>query len=44
MDVAVDDDDDNLLGENIYTTKKNTEASLVSSKDDKLQVMEKINR
>jgi hypothetical protein len=31
------DDDDNLVGENINTKKKNTEASLVSRKDDDLQ-------
>jgi hypothetical protein len=40
--VDVDDDDDNLVGENINTKKKNTEALLVSRKND-LQVMEKLN-
>jgi hypothetical protein len=33
-------DDDNLLGENINNTNKNTLVSLVSSKDDQ-QVMKK---
>jgi len=36
------DDADNLVGENINTKKKNTETSLVSRKDDDLQVMQKI--
>jgi len=40
--VDVDDDNDNLVGENINTKKKNTEALLVSRKDD-LQVVEKTN-
>ena len=38
-----DDDDDNLIDENVHTTEENTQASLVSRKDDDLQVMEKIN-